>query len=81
MSRICREPGVTVRSSSGASVCPRSTDATTARSSYDELTELPTHTCLVASPAASRTGTTFPGDDGSAISGSSSPRSIISVSS
>ena len=52
-----------------------------ARSSNDELTELPTHTCFVAVPTASRTGTTLPGDDGSAISGSSSPSSIVSCSS
>ena len=60
---------------------PRRTAATVARSSNDELTELPTHTCFVAVPAASRTGTTLPGDVGNAISGSSSPSSIVSCSS
>ena len=81
MSRICREPGVTVRSSSAGSERPRRTAATRARSSYEEFTELPTQTCRVPVPSASRTGTTFPGEDGSAISGSSSPRSISSASS
>ena len=42
----------------------RRTAATMARSSNDELTELPTQTCVVAMPAASRTGTTLPGDEG-----------------
>ena len=81
MARICREPGVTVRSSSSGTVRPRPAAATIARSSYEELTELPTHTCLVAVPATSRTGTTLPGDEGVAISGSSNARSISSTSS
>jgi hypothetical protein len=67
VSRICRDPGVTVRSTSGCTERPRRTAATVARSSNDELTELPTHTCFVAVPETSRTATTFPGDDGSAI--------------
>ena len=50
MSRIWRDPGVTVRSSSAGSERPRRTAATIARSSYDELTELPTQTCRVGVP-------------------------------
>ena len=48
MSRIWREPGMTVRSRSTGSERPRRTAATIARSSYDELTELPTQTCASA---------------------------------
>ncbi len=79
MSRIWRDPGVTVSWTSGGSVRPRSTAATTARSSYDELTDEPTQTWAVRVPATSRTGTTFPGELGSAISGSSAARSITST--
>jgi hypothetical protein len=43
------------------------------------LTDEPTHTCAVAVPASSVTGTTFPGECGRAISGSSAERSIVST--
>ena len=81
MSRVWRDPGVTVRSSSAGSARPRRIAATRARSSYDELTELPMHTCRVGVPATSVTGTTRPGEDGSAIRGASVARSMVSTSS
>ena len=81
VSRICLLPGVTVRSMSGCTFVSRSMAPTIARSAYDEFTELPTQTCDISVPSTSATGTTSPGEDGIAISGSSAPRSIGSSSS
>src|SRR6188768_916664 len=43
VSRICREPGVTVTTSVGEIVLPASTAAGRARSAYPELTDEPKH--------------------------------------
>ena len=51
VSRICREPGVTVSTTPGATLDrPRSVAATVARSSYELFTDDPTHTCTTARP-------------------------------
>ena len=80
-SRIWRLPGVTVITSSGCTVSPRSTAAATARSSKPEFTELPRHTWAAFVPATSRTGTTLSGEWGIAMRGSSSSRAMCSRSS
>ena len=80
-SRIWREPGVAVVEMSSGDAAPRSTAPTTARSSYEELTEEPTQTCGSGVPTSSSTGTTLPGLEGFATSGSSAARSMCSSSS
>ncbi len=81
VSRICREPGVTVSTTPGAVDRPRRVAATVARSSYELFTDDPTHTWTRGVPAASATGTTLPGDGGRATSGSNAARSMRSTSS
>ena len=74
-------PGVTVMTSPGYTVSSRKTAAATARSWKPELTELPMQTCAAFVPATSLTGTTFPGECGLAMSGSSLSSSMCSCSS
>ena len=81
VSRICRDPGVTVRATPGATEPPRSRAATVARSSYELFTEEPTQICTTSVPATSATGTTCPGEGGNATSGATAARSIRSTSS
>ena len=80
-SRMCREPGVTVIWMFGCTTLSRRTEATVARSPKEEFTDEPTQTWTVGVPATSRTGTTLPGEEGFAISGSSAARSMTVVSS
>ena len=60
---------------------PRTISATITKSRNPGLADEPTTTWKTSSPAASRTGTTLPGLDGRAISGSSALRSMASVTS
>jgi hypothetical protein len=80
VSRICREPGVTVISMLGWTTRSLRTAAGMARSSNEELTDDPTQTWATSAPASCLTGTTLPGEWGFAISGSSSGRSTTSTS-
>jgi hypothetical protein len=61
--------------------CPRVIAASIAKSRSPGLADEPTTTWCTGSPATSRTGTTFPGELGLAISGSRLARSISSVTS
>ena len=81
-SRICRDPGVAVADTSFSEICvPRITAPQSARSAYDEFTEEPMQTWVSSVPTTSSTGTTFPGEEGFATSGTSSARSMCSSSS
>jgi hypothetical protein len=81
VSRICRDPGVTVSATPGATAVSRSAAATVARSWYELFTDDPTQTCTSGVPATSPTGTTVPGEGGSATNGSNAARSMRSTSS
>ena len=78
--RISREVGLTSKLDAA---CPSAGRArsrpTIAKSRSPGLAEEPITTWEIGSPATSRTGTTLPGDDGLAISGSIADRSIVSV--
>src|SRR5437762_4995345 len=69
--RICREVGLTSSETAGCVWRPATIAATIAKSRSPGLAEEPTTTWFTGSPSTSRTGTTFPGELGLAISGSS----------
>lgn len=76
--RISREVGLTSKLTSGEVWRPCTMAAAIAKSRNPGLALEPMTTCATGSPATSDTGTTLPGDDGLAISGSSADRSMTS---
>ena len=74
-----REVGLMSRDTPGAAWRPSRISATTAKSRSPGFAEEPTTTCETSSPATDATGTTFPGEEGRAISGSRAVRSMCSV--
>ncbi len=79
--RISREVGLTSKLTDGEVCRPATIAAAIAKSRSPGLALEPITTCPTSSPATSRTGTTLPGDDGLAISGSISDRSMLSSTS
>ena len=80
-SRISRDEGL-MSSDTRSLVClSRRISATTAKSRSPGFADDPTTTWYTSSPAASRTGTTLPGEEGFAMSGSRVERSMCSSTS
>src|SRR4030067_1158404 len=78
---VCLEPGLIVRLTSGWTLLPLSILTASIISMYDELTQLPIHTCLTGVPAISLTKVTLSGLEGAAIKDSRVPRDMLNSSS
>jgi hypothetical protein len=76
--RISRDVGLMSKLTCGAVCRPATIAAAIAKSRSPGLALDPITACAISCPATSRTGTTLPGEDGLAISGSISDRSMAS---
>jgi hypothetical protein len=78
---VWREDGLMSKETWSWACLPLTISAAIAKSRSPGLADEPITIWKTGSPAASRTGTTLPGLEGAAISGSSRDRSMLSVTS